>query len=128
MIAPARCTRTTSATVSGTGERFSTSTTTAESAPTVAAYAVCAAPPPGLAYRFADSAVDSNDKSASVQCPFGTKVYGVGGYLSYLNGQTHFDRMVPHGSQWDGADVEAREDQDGFANTWFTEVEAVCGQ
>jgi hypothetical protein len=94
----------------------------------LAAYAVCAASPPGLAYRFADSAVDSNDKSASVQCPFGTKVYGVGGYLSYLNGQTHFDRMVPHGSQWDGADVEAREDQDGFANTWFTEVEAVCAQ
>ena len=91
-------------------------------------YAVCAAPPPGLSYRFVDSAVDSNDKSASAQCPVNTKVYGVGGYLSYLNGQTHFDRMVPHGSQWDGADVEAREDQDGFAYTWFTEVEAVCAQ
>jgi hypothetical protein len=95
----------------------------------LASYAVCASPPPGLTYKFVDSPnYDSNDKSANAQCPVGTKVYGVGGYLSYLNGETHFDRMVPHGSQWDGADVEAREDQDGFSNIWWTTVEAICAQ
>jgi hypothetical protein len=94
----------------------------------IASYAVCATPPPGLTYKFADSGVDSIDKFATVECPAGTKVYGVGGYSSYYNGETHFDRMVPHGSQWTGADVEVREDQDGFAYNWFTEVEAICGQ
>jgi hypothetical protein len=95
----------------------------------VASYAVCASPPPGLTYRFAETANDSvNDKTASVECPAGTKVYGVGGYLDYATGQTYFDRMVPHGSQWTGADVNAREDQDGFTPYWFTEVEAICGQ
>jgi hypothetical protein len=92
-------------------------------------YAVCAAPPPGLTYKFVDSTnYDSNDKSASAQCPTGTKVYGVGGYNSYLSGQVHFDRMVPHGSQWDGADVESREDQNGFSNIWWNEVEAICAK
>jgi hypothetical protein len=95
----------------------------------LASYAVCAAPPPGLTYRFADSVYDSTSaKTASVQCPAGTKVYGVGGYLSYLTGQTHFDRLVPHGAQWDGADVEAREDQNGFAYNWWATVEAICAQ
>jgi hypothetical protein len=94
----------------------------------LSSYAVCASPPPGLTYKFVDSTYDSTDKSASAQCPAGTKVYGVGGYLSFLNGQTHFDRMVPHGSQWDGADVEAREDQDGFNGNWWTTVEAICAQ
>jgi hypothetical protein len=92
-------------------------------------YAVCAAPPAGLSYQFADSMYDAtDDKTGSVQCPVGTKVYGVGGYLSYLNGQTHFDRMVAHGAQWDGADAEGRTDQTGFANPWWVEVEAICAQ
>jgi len=94
----------------------------------ITSYAVCAAPPPGLTYKFADSALDSTDKSASVECPIGTSVFGVGGYSDYRNGETHFDRMVPHGSNWTGADVEIREDQDGFAYNWFGEVEAICGQ
>jgi hypothetical protein len=63
-----------------------------------------------------------------VECPVGTKVYGVGGDFNYNTGQIHFDRMVPHGSQWTGADVELREDQDGFPYNWAAEVEAVCAQ
>lgn len=90
-------------------------------------YAVCATPLPGLSYRFADSANNTtDDKTAHVDCPSGTRAYGSGGYVSYLNGQVHFDRMVPTGSAWTAADVEARTDQDGFGYPWFTEVEVIC--
>ena len=50
----------------------------------------------------------------------------VGGYLSYLTGQPHFDRMVPHGSSWDGGGDDARSGQDGFAGTWWVTAEASC--
>jgi hypothetical protein len=90
-------------------------------------YAVCASPPPGLTYQFRDSAYDTtDDKSASADCPAGTRAYGVGGYISYLTGQIHFDRMVPHGAAWNGGDVEARTDQDGFANQWWVTAETIC--
>jgi hypothetical protein len=90
-------------------------------------YAVCATPQPGLTYRFADSANNTaDDKSASVECPAGTRAYGAGGYISYLNGQVHLDRVVPHGATWTGTDIEARTDSDGFGYPWFTEVEAIC--
>ena len=92
-------------------------------------YAVCATPPPNLSYQFADSVYDAtDDKSASVnQCPAGTRTYGSGGYISWLTGQIHFDRMVPHGSAWNGGDVEAREDQNGFgSNTWWVTDETIC--
>lgn len=91
-------------------------------------YAVCASPPPGLSYQFVDSVYNAaDDKSASVDhCPAGTRAYGAGGYISYLTGQLHFDRMVPHGSAWDGGDVEARTDQDGFGLTWWVTAETIC--
>jgi hypothetical protein len=90
-------------------------------------YAVCGTPLSGLSYRFADSASDpTDDKTALVSCPAGTRAYGAGGYVSYQNGQVHFDRMTPSGSTWNAADVEARTDQTGFGYPWFTEVEAIC--
>lgn len=91
-------------------------------------YAVCASPPPDLTYQFADSVLNSADKTASVQCPSGTRAYAAGGYLDYNDGQTHFDRMAPHGTNWDGTEVDAREDQTGAAYGWFTQVEAICGR
>jgi hypothetical protein len=96
---------------------------------TLTSYAVCASPPPGLSYRFADSAVTSLDKgNTPVECPIGTSVYGVGGYFGYNTGQLHFDRMVPHGSNWTGADIDAREDATGFTPNWYASVEAICAK
>lgn len=95
---------------------------------TLTTYAVCAVPPPGLTYVFTDSAYNSVDKSASSECPLGTKVYGAGGYLNYLAGQVHFDRLVPHGSAWTGSDVDAREDQTGFTPNWWATSEAICAR
>jgi hypothetical protein len=90
-------------------------------------YAVCASAPPSLSYQFRDSAYDStNDKSASADCPVGTRAYGVGGYLSFLTAELYFDRMVPHGSAWNGGDVNGREDQDGFAPNWWATAETIC--
>jgi hypothetical protein len=93
-----------------------------------ASYAVCASPPANLSYQFVDSVYNTaDDKSASVDhCPVGTRAYGAGGYISYLTGQLHFDRMVPHGSAWDGGDVEARTDQDGFGLNWWVTAETIC--
>jgi len=94
---------------------------------TLTSYAVCATPLPGLAYRFADSGIDTgDDKAASVECPPGTRTYASGGYVSAQSGEVHFDRMVPHGAAWTGADVEGRTDLDGFGLNWFTEAEAIC--
>lgn len=96
---------------------------------TLTSYAVCASPPPGLTYVFADSANNSSDKGYTpVECPFGTSVYGVGGYLGYNTGQVYFDRLVPHGANWTGADSDTREDATGFTAPWYTTVEAICAK
>lgn len=94
---------------------------------TLTSYAVCASPPPGLVYRFADSPNNSSDKAYTpVECPIGTSLYGVGGYLGYNTGQVSFDRLVPHGANWTGADSDTREDATGFTAPWYTTVEAIC--
>jgi hypothetical protein len=93
------------------------------------AYAVCGTALPGLSYQFADSAGGNStggDKTAIATCPRGTRAYAAGGYISFTTGELHFDRMVPTGSTWNAADVEVREDTDGFANPWFTQVEVIC--
>jgi hypothetical protein len=96
---------------------------------TLTSYAVCASPPPGLVYLFADSSNNSSDKGYTTQeCPFGTSAYGVGGYLGYNTGQVHFDRLVPHGANWTGVDSDTREDANGFAAPWYTSVEAICAR
>lgn len=93
------------------------------------AYAVCGQALPGLSYRFADSAGGNStgsDKTAIATCPSGTRAYAAGGYISFTTGELHFDRMVPTGTGWNAADVEVRDDADGFANPWFTQVEVIC--
>jgi hypothetical protein len=96
---------------------------------TLTSYAVCASPPPGLVYLFADSPNTSSDKGYTPrECPFGTSVYGVGAYLGYNTGQVHFDRLVPHGANWTGVDSDTREDANGFTAPWYTSVEAICAK
>jgi hypothetical protein len=96
---------------------------------TLTSYAVCASPPPGLVYLFADSPNNSADKGYTPkECPPGTSVYGVGAYLGHNTGQVHFDRLVPHGSSWTGVDSDTREDANGFAAPWYTSVEAICAK
>jgi hypothetical protein len=96
---------------------------------TLASYAVCASPPPGLVYLFADSPSNSSDKGyTAMECPSGTYAYGVGAYLGYNTGQVHFDRLVPHGASWTGVDSDTREDANGFAAPWYTSVEAICAK
>jgi len=87
------------------------------------ALAICANPVPGLTRVGALSALDSNDKSASVTCPAGTKVHGLSGSISGATGQAYMDAMAPFS---DGATVVAREDSTGYSGSWSIAAYAIC--
>jgi hypothetical protein len=61
-----------------------------------------------------------------VECPTGKRIVSVGGAINGFGGHAYLDRMVPHGSAWTSADVDAREDLTGTTNGWSASVFAIC--
>lgn len=95
-------------------------------APLAVAYAICINPVPGQQRVSATSAWDSNDKALTVNCPAGTRVHGTGGGITGALGQAHLDALLPTGGAPGGTHINAREDANGFGNTWMISAYAVC--
>ena len=93
---------------------------------TIGASAMCADPLPGLQLVSATTAATSADKTASVECPSGKRIVSVGGGIYGAGGRACMDRLVPHGSAWTGADIDAREDLAGTTSNWSASVYAIC--
>ena len=96
--------------------------------PSAHAYAVCIRPVPGQQLVTASTGYTSSDKTLSVECPAGTQVHGVAGGITGAGGQAYIDRLAPHGVGLavSGADIDLREDADGYAETWQATVQAIC--
>jgi hypothetical protein len=85
--------------------------------------AVCATPPALPSYRFVDAVnTGSSPKSITAGCPTGTSLYGLGGYLSYLSGDTTLTSLRPSGQGTFAKGVAAP----GFTNPWWVTAEAIC--
>jgi hypothetical protein len=91
------------------------------------AYAVCVDPLAGQQLVTATSGWSTSNKTASVNCPSGTTVHGVGGGLRSAFGQAHIDRLAPNGtSKTVGVDIDARQDVTGAGGEWRAYVYAIC--
>jgi hypothetical protein len=95
----------------------------------VRAYAVCAAPLPGLQLVSAVSALDSaGSKAARAACPAGKALVGTGGRISGglpVAGQLMLDGLTPD-PQLTAVTVRFAEDQDGTAGDWRVHAFAIC--
>jgi hypothetical protein len=91
------------------------------------AYAVCVDPLPGQQLVEGRAGWTTDDKTASVDCPSGTRVHGTGAGLTGAWGQAHFDRIGLHGTgTLGGVDIDARQDLDGTSLNWSMYVYAIC--
>jgi hypothetical protein len=95
-------------------------------APKAYAYAMCVNPVPGQQLVRVSSPFNSADKTASVDCPRGTKLHGLGGGVTYALGQSYLDELAPNGVSLTGSRIDAREDADGNPNSWLADLYAVC--
>jgi hypothetical protein len=100
-------------------------------APLAIAYAICIDPVPGQQRVAASGAYDSNDKSLSVLCPAGSKMFGVGGGMTGALGQAMLTSLYPasfslFGRTYHGAVLKAVEDPDGDSGTWKVDTYGVC--
>jgi len=101
------------------------------SAPLAIAYAICIDPVPGQQRVATIGTYDSNDKSQSVLCPVGTKIFGVGGGMTGALGQALLTSLYPSsvscfGRTYYGVVLRAAEDADGDAGTWKVDTYGVC--
>jgi hypothetical protein len=88
---------------------------------------VCVNPVPGQQLVSATNASTSADKFISVTCPAGTRLHGTGGSLTGSVGEAYLDRVGLFGpGAVAGADVEAHEDQTGYAGNWIATSYAIC--
>jgi hypothetical protein len=90
------------------------------------AYAICAAPIPGLARFSTAGPVSSGEaKVATVVCPGGTKVVSAAGNITGASGEVFLGYLRPDpGLQ--KVDVFAFEDEDGSAADWVVTAHAMC--
>ena len=91
----------------------------------VAAWAICAYPPPGLELVSATSASSSAGKSVVATCPAGKRVVGAAGGTAGAPGQLLLDGIKPD-SGLTKVTVNAFEDQTGTAASWSVTANAVC--
>jgi hypothetical protein len=81
---------------------------------------------PGLGTVFADSALDSRNKSVTAFCPPGKKLVGTGFVItSEWGGEILVTKVLPH-SDLSGVTVSAVEDRTGFAPDWRLRALARC--
>jgi hypothetical protein len=94
----------------------------------VSAHAICINPVPGQQLVFATTPLNSDSaKYVKVLCPAGTKLHGTGASITGATGQAQFDRIGLIGlGAVEGSDVEAREDETGFAGNWTATAYAIC--
>lgn len=95
---------------------------------TVTAHAICINPVAGQQLVIASTVSDSaSAKWVSVRCPAGTRLHGTGGSIAAASGEAHIDRVGLIGlGAVEGADIEAREDETGFAGNWLATTYAIC--
>jgi hypothetical protein len=91
------------------------------------AYAICAAPPPGLEIVSATSAPGSDAfLGVTASCPAGKFAVGAGGRINSGGGQVALS-TIAEGSRWSlRTTAGGTEDPDGFAGTWSVTAFAVC--
>jgi hypothetical protein len=91
----------------------------------VRAFAVCAAPIPGLVRVDALSPFDSLDKSVTVRCPTGTRVHSVGHDLTGVVGRAGVSAMFPS-QPLDHARLLVGEHSAGTIDRWQARAYAIC--
>jgi hypothetical protein len=91
----------------------------------VAAYAICADPPPGLVRASATSASNSSNKTVTVNCPSPKKLLGLSGEINSPNGQVLLEDITPVAGLASGR-VKAIEDQTGNPGNWSLTAYAIC--
>jgi hypothetical protein len=91
----------------------------------IRAFAVCAAPLPGLTIVTTTTAATSSHKTVSAACPTGTQVLGAGAAVTGGLGGVTLDALWP-----DTASVTAAAFEDAFATTvdWTLTTHAICAQ
>ena len=82
-------------------------------------------PPPGLQRVSATSALNSSNKSVTVNCPAGKRVLGAGADINAGNGQVLFDDIRPNAALT-AVTVQAVEDETGQSGPWSVTAYAVC--
>lgn len=94
----------------------------------VTATATCAKPVPGLEIVQAGTAQSSDVSiaSATLACPTGTKLFGVGGEVTGGNGEVRVRQL--DGSATGTAQVRAAEDQTGYAKPWSVHTYGICAK
>ena len=93
---------------------------------TVVAYAVCAPAPAGLQRVTASSPLGSDEFSqASVNCPAGKHILGIGGTLNGSEGQVLIDDLRTDAAL-SKATVTGFEDTTGFGQDWNVTAYAIC--
>jgi hypothetical protein len=89
------------------------------------AYAICAAPPPGLQRIAATSASNSTNKGVTATCPTGKKVLGAAGQITPATGQVSLAAIRPN-STLTSVTVIGAEDGTGFGGSWSVTAYAIC--
>ncbi|MCW2805197.1 MAG: hypothetical protein JWN06_3414 [Propionibacteriaceae bacterium] len=93
----------------------------------VRAWAVCAAPPPGLQVRPASSAFNSSSrKDVTATCPAGQSVLGIGATLSSTAGRRASITSLVPSLGLVGADLTAIENRAGTGLSWSATAYAIC--
>jgi hypothetical protein len=92
--------------------------------PVAIAYAFCVNPIPGHQRVAASSPVTSANKTVTVACPDGTRLYGTGGVISGSASEVYLEALKPVGTA--SVFVDAREDATGYSGTWSVQAIGVC--
>jgi hypothetical protein len=91
----------------------------------LAAYALCANPVPGLELRTSTSLSSSVNKARTVSCPTGKRVVGAGAEIGGGNGQVVFEDIRPNATLTN-VTANAFEDETGFDGNWTVTAYAIC--
>lgn len=91
----------------------------------VSAIAICAPPPPGLVRASATSASNSSNKTVSLNCPTGKKLFSLAGEINSPNGQVLLEDLTPVAGLA-SARVKAIEDENGNPGNWSLTTYAIC--
>jgi hypothetical protein len=92
---------------------------------TLAVGALCATPPPGLVRVSATSPLNSSNKSVTVNCPAGKRVFGTGADINSFNGEVILDDLRPNAALT-SVTANALEDETGNSINWSLTAYAVC--